>query len=40
MLSGLRIEHLCDIIVCLHSFNVSPTKITDLVRNVSDEKIH
>ena len=48
MSDGLRIEHLGDIIwkaqswlVYIHfNFNVPPTRITDLVRNVSDEKIY
>ena len=55
MPNGLKIEHLCDIILKTQSwlvlnllvfmfvyihFNVPPTRITDLVRNVSDEKIY
>ena len=55
MPNGLRIEHLCDIILKAQSwlvlnlpvfmfayihFNVPPTRIANLVRNASDEKIY
>ena len=38
--SNLAGSKLASFHVCLHSFQCTPTRITDLVRNVSDEKIN